>query len=244
MNSGEFFQEFDFCWKTNGRNDHLCGVMIRVMMEEEGSFSSSSSFSSNVRSVLSEQNARDDLTAPATIRLAAQEPRGLIIADNADGLTIHRFHIKKRENPKKKQIFFLTANQHACWCAVCDVCGDDREHTIEASTSSHHALYTFSKDHLKGKRHLDRGTQIIAANALVSSTAGLDDSAYAAPVHRGSKMTVAEKKRNEQLQKEKRQEEEQQLKRPRLDNSKPGNRSGTRAAGRVGGGGGGGSGGK
>ena len=64
------------------------------------------------------------------------------------------------------------------------------------------------------------------------------------PVHRGSKMTVAEKKRNEQLQKEKRQEEEQQLNRPRLDNSKPGNRSGTRAAGRVGGGGGGGSGGK
>ena len=72
-------------------------------MEEEGSFSSSSSFSSNVRSVLSEQNARDDLTAPATIRLAAQELRELIIAGNADGLTIHRFHIKKRENPKKKQ---------------------------------------------------------------------------------------------------------------------------------------------
>jgi CRP-like cAMP-binding protein len=32
-----------------------------------------------------------------------------------------------------------------------------------------------------------------------------------------------------------RQEEQQQLKRPRLDNSKPGNRSGTRAAGQVGG---------
>ena len=218
------------------------------MMEEE-SFSTSTStsrscYSSNVRSELSEQNTRDDLTAPAAIRLAAQELRAFISADSTDGLTSHRFHIKKRENPEKKQKKNVTANQHACWCAVCDVCGDDREHTIEASTSSHHALYTFSKDHLKGKRHLDRGTQIIAANALVSSTAGLDDSAYAAPVHRGSKMTVAEKKRNEQLQKEKRQEEEQQLKRPRLDNSKPGNRSGTRAAGRVGGGGGGGSGGK
>ena len=60
-------------------------------MEEEGSFSSSSSsFSSNVWSVLSEQNALDDLTAPAMIRLAAQELREFILADNADGLTIHR----------------------------------------------------------------------------------------------------------------------------------------------------------
>ena len=150
-------------------------------MEEEGSFSSSSSsFSSNVWSVLSEQNALGDLTAPAMIRLAAQELRAFISADSTDGLTSHSFHIKKRENPEKKQKKNVTANQHACWCAVCDVCGDDREHTIDASTSSHHALYTFSKHHLKGKRHLDRGTQIIAANALVSSTAGLDDSAYAA----------------------------------------------------------------
>ena len=52
-------------------------------------------------------------------------------------------------------------------------------------------------------------------------------------------MAVAEKKRNEKVKREKRQEEEQQLKRPRLDNSNAGFRSGTRAAGQVGGGGGG-----
>ena len=97
------------------------------MMEEE-SFSTSTStstsrscYSSNVRSELSEQNTRDDLTAPAAIRLAAQELRAFISADSTDGLTSHRFHIKKRENPEKKQKKNVTANQHACWCAVCDV---------------------------------------------------------------------------------------------------------------------------
>ena len=157
---------------------------IGIIEESESSSSSSSSHSS--ASIFEEHDRRDDVQAPALVLLAARNARRSIHNDTAGGfgLVTHSFLIRRRTAGEQKKRKARQPQQledlHADWGVECLVCGTGKVVALDKSTSTNPPLYTFTRDHLTGKTHLMKGTELISAINLAHKTAALDDAAAAA----------------------------------------------------------------
>ena len=138
-----------------------------------------SSSSRSTVSIFDRYDEDDDQDAPASVLLASRDVRRFIHANTkgGNGLIIHRFHIRRRGGKDRKP---GATHAHAGWGVECDVCGNGKLQALDSPESSHHALYTFQKDHLKGQTHLRKGTDLLAAAALAGKNAMLDGDAAAA----------------------------------------------------------------
>ena len=139
----------------------------------------SSSSSRSTVSIFDRYDEEDDQDAPPSVLLASRDVRRFIHAntEGGNGLIIHRYHIRRRGGKDRKS---GATHAHAGWGVECDVCGNGKLQALDSPESSHHALYTFQKDHLKGQTHLRKGTELLAAAALAGNNAMLDDNAAAA----------------------------------------------------------------
>ena len=162
-----------------GSGDTSIGISEEV---ESGSNSSSSSSAA----IFEEHDRRDDVEAPALVLQAAKDARRSIHNDTSSGfgLVIHSFRIRRRdasEQKKRKRWQPQRAEDlHAKWGVECLVCATGNLMALDLSTSTNPPLYTFTRDHLAGKRHLIKGTALIAAITRVPKAAALDGTAAAA----------------------------------------------------------------
>ena len=152
-----------------GANDSTPGA------EETGSSSSSRS----TLPIFDQYDKEDDEDAPAPVLLAARELRRFIHfnTEGGNGLIIHRFRVRRRGSGDKKS---NATHAYAGWGVECDVCGNGKLQALDSPAGSNHALYSFQKKHLAGAAHLQNGSDLIAAAALASRNAMLDDDAAAA----------------------------------------------------------------
>ena len=120
------------------------------------------------------------------VLLAAMNARRSIHNDTAGGfgLVTHSFLIRRRTAGEQKKRKARQPQQledlHADWGVECLVCGTGKVVALDKSTSTNPPLYTFTRDHLTGKTHLMKGTELISAINLAHKTAALDDAAAAA----------------------------------------------------------------